>query len=62
MQHNDFREVVNTKTYECYASTKDGNKRKYQWDNTNKLLGVDGFNGVKTGVTDAAGPCLAASY
>ncbi len=62
MQDSEFREVVKTKTYECYGVMADGNKRRYQWDNTNKLLGVEGFNGVKTGVTDAAGPCLTASY
>jgi D-alanyl-D-alanine carboxypeptidase (penicillin-binding protein 5/6) len=26
------------------------------------MLGVDGYNGVKTGITDAAGPCLASCY
>lgn len=36
--------------------------RSYRWENTNKLLGTSYFNGVKTGITDAAGPCLAASY
>ena len=35
--------------------------REFSWTNTNKLLGK-GFNGVKTGVTPAAGPCLAASF
>lgn len=30
-------------------------------DNTNVLLGVDGFNGLKTGFTDEAGACLIAS-
>ena len=34
----------------------------YQWLNTNRLLGLDGFIGTKTGITDAAGPCLAACY
>ena len=31
------------------------------WKNTNKLLDK-GFQGIKTGITDAAGPCLASSY
>lgn len=31
------------------------------WKNTNKLLSV-GFYGVKTGITDKAGPCLSAAY
>jgi D-alanyl-D-alanine carboxypeptidase len=30
------------------------------WENTNKML-KEGWNGVKTGVTPNAGPCLAAS-
>jgi D-alanyl-D-alanine carboxypeptidase (penicillin-binding protein 5/6) len=28
------------------------------WRNTNQLLGIEGFIGVKTGTTDAAGACL----
>jgi D-alanyl-D-alanine carboxypeptidase len=31
------------------------------FENTNRLL-EDGFEGIKTGITDSAGPCLAASY
>ena len=31
------------------------------WENTNKLL-YHGFNGIKTGNTSEAGPCLASSY
>ena len=34
----------------------------YEWLNTNKLLDVKGFNGCKTGITEAAGPCLAAAF
>lgn len=34
----------------------------YKWINTNKLLGIDGWIGTKTGITDAAGPCLAACF
>ena len=26
------------------------------------MLDVNGFNGAKTGITEAAGPCLAATY
>jgi len=32
------------------------------WCNTNLLLSKKYYNGLKTGITDAAGPCLAASY
>jgi len=33
-----------------------------QWENTNFLLQYAGYNGLKTGITEAAGPCLSASY
>lgn len=33
----------------------------YTWKNTNKLLDK-GFIGIKTGITDTAGPCLASAY
>lgn len=36
------------------------NERSLTWRNTNKLL-KNGFYGLKTGITDTAGPCLAAS-
>jgi D-alanyl-D-alanine carboxypeptidase len=31
---------------------------RMSWLNSNKLLGIDGFYGVKTGITQTAGPCL----
>ena len=34
----------------------------YNWTNTNRLLGIDGFSGVKTGITEAAGACLASCF
>jgi len=34
----------------------------YEWENTNRMLGVPGFIGCKTGVTPAAGPCFAGCY
>ena len=34
----------------------------YNWVNSDKLLGIDGYIGVKTGITEAAGPCLASCY
>ena len=36
--------------------------RTFKWYNTNNMLNFPGYNGLKTGVTDAAGPCLSASY
>ncbi len=32
------------------------------WQNTNKLLEAPGFFGIKTGVTDTAGPCLCTAF
>ena len=35
-----------------------GYQRPVAWKNTNRLLGIEGFHGVKTGTTTAAGACL----
>lgn len=61
MQDPIVRDIVNKSTYECKGRDIYDESRDYMWTNTNKLLGK-GFNGVKTGVTPAAGPCLAASF
>lgn len=61
LKNSLFLQIVNTKTYECYIKNfRINNVRKEVWINTNKLL-EKGFTGVKTGVTDAAGPCLTTS-
>jgi len=39
----------------------DGKTRNVVWKNTNVLLGTEGYDGVKTGTTTAAGNCLVAS-
>jgi D-alanyl-D-alanine carboxypeptidase (penicillin-binding protein 5/6) len=31
------------------------------WKNTNRLLSIDGYHGVKTGTTTPAGACLVSS-
>jgi D-alanyl-D-alanine carboxypeptidase len=36
--------------------------RHFLWENTNYMLRHPGYNGLKTGITEAAGPCLSASY
>ncbi len=38
-----------------------GHARNVAWSNTNKLLDIEGYDGVKTGTTNAAGACLVAS-
>lgn len=37
-------------------------KRTVKWLNTNKLLSLDHCEGIKTGITPTAGPCMAASF
>ena len=37
-------------------------RRKYKWENTNYMLRQHNYNGLKTGITEAAGPCVSASY
>lgn len=39
----------------------DGQTRNVVWRNTNRLLDTEGYDGVKTGTTTAAGNCLVAS-
>lgn len=55
-----FKELVGTKSYTVKKGTN-GNKRTYKWYNTHLMLGQRGINGIKTGVTPAAGPCLCTS-
>lgn len=56
-----FRQVVGTKIFRVTKNDTNKNKRSYTWENTQRLLWQKGVNGVKTGVTDTAGPCLATS-
>ena len=56
-----FRDIVNARKHTCVISNKKRPDRTVTWENTNKLLWLPGFDGVKTGVTDAAGPCLCSS-
>lgn len=53
-----IKKITSTKQKEI--STIDG-KKIYSVSNLNKLLGVDGINGIKTGYTDEAGGVLATS-
>ncbi len=51
---------MKTKTYSTIIKDHNGfSERTLTWRNTNKLL-KNGFEGIKTGITDTAGPCLAA--
>lgn len=61
MKDERFRAYVGTRRHECEVTEPGGGKRKVVWANTNKLLDVEGYEGVKTGTTAAAGNCLVAS-
>ncbi len=56
-----FRKYVGTREYACDVTGADGKKRPVTWENTNRLLGTEGYDGVKTGTTTPAGACLIAS-
>jgi D-alanyl-D-alanine carboxypeptidase (penicillin-binding protein 5/6) len=56
-----FREYVGTRQRRCEVVGKGGEKREVVWENTNRLLGIEGYDGVKTGTTTPAGSCLVAS-
>jgi D-alanyl-D-alanine carboxypeptidase (penicillin-binding protein 5/6) len=59
MSNKQFAQIVSTKQYYCVCPETG---REFRWKNTHKLLEEDGWCGVKTGVTPAAGPCLASCY
>jgi D-alanyl-D-alanine carboxypeptidase (penicillin-binding protein 5/6) len=56
-----FREIVATPQRGATVSGPGGYKRNVSWKNTNHLLGIEGYDGVKTGTTTAAGACLVSS-
>jgi serine-type D-Ala-D-Ala carboxypeptidase (penicillin-binding protein 5/6) len=53
-----LREVVGTRQRGCQVTGATGYQRNVLWKNTNQLLGTEGYFGMKTGTTDAAGACL----
>lgn len=56
-----FRACVATRKHGCKVTGPGGYRRNVVWANTNQLLAVDGYGGVKTGTTKAAGACLVSS-
>ena len=59
-KNNNFRNVMNAQThrYYLYRVEESGTVREPKhWDNTNILL-AEGWQGIKTGQTNAAGGCL----
>jgi D-alanyl-D-alanine carboxypeptidase len=53
-----FKKVVRCKYFELPKMPSEGRSRTYKWENTNKLLENPNVEGVKTGITQSAGPCL----
>jgi D-alanyl-D-alanine carboxypeptidase len=61
MRFSLFSEIVKKQKYSCTGQDLFGNNKTFTWKNTNKLL-AKGFNGLKTGITSSAGPCLVSNY
>ncbi|MEL6106135.1 MAG: serine hydrolase [Planctomycetota bacterium] len=58
MRFELFRKIVGTRQYGCVVQGERGYRRNVVWKNTNQLLGIEGYEGIKTGTTSAAGACL----
>jgi len=61
LQSPRFRGYVRTRRHGCKLDSATGYTRNIVWKNTNHLLPIEGYNGVKTGTTPAAGACLVSS-
>lgn len=58
MQQPLFRKYVGAMQHGCTVTGSSGYRRNLIWRNTNRLLKTEGFHGIKTGTTNAAGSCL----
>lgn len=58
LQLERFRTLVTTRQHGTRVTGSGGYQRDLVWKNTNRLLAIDGYDGVKTGTTEAAGACL----
>lgn len=60
--HPVFCQVIDTKKYKCASRVIPNHV--YKWDNTNLMLWDKSkcYHGVKTGITQSAGPCLSVNY
>lgn len=56
-----FRSYVSCREHHSKVRTPGGSEREVIWKNTNQLLGIEGYDGVKTGTTNQAGSCLVSS-
>ncbi|HTI49630.1 MAG TPA: D-alanyl-D-alanine carboxypeptidase family protein, partial [Planctomycetaceae bacterium] len=57
-RHALFREIAATRQHNVEVVGRDGKRRTLTWKNTNRLLAIAGYSGVKTGYTRSAGSCL----
>lgn len=53
-----FRKIVATPQRGYTVDSVSGYQRNVVWQNTNQLLRTEGYDGIKTGTTNAAGSCL----
>ena len=53
-----YCQYINTRQHGCTLVGAGGYQRNIVWKNTNQLLGIEGYRGIKTGTTSAAGACL----
>lgn len=60
MQDPLFREIVKTQQHTGKIHQPKGKQRSITWKNSNKLLPLGDYHGIKTGMTNAAGYCLLA--
>lgn len=58
MQQPLLKKIVATRQHGYTVEGPGGYKRNLVWRNTNRLLRTEGYLGVKTGTTSAAGACL----
>lgn len=62
MNNEIFREIVKCQEFTADITQKNGKQRQTLWENTNKLLAKKDCQGIKTGITPNAGPCLCSSF
>jgi serine-type D-Ala-D-Ala carboxypeptidase (penicillin-binding protein 5/6) len=54
----EFRDLVRVRQFATVVTGSSGYMRIVAWKNTNRLLDIPGYQGIKTGTTEAAGACL----
>lgn len=59
-RHKILQDCANCRQHGCRLSGPGGFHRNIVWKNSNKLLEIEGYQGLKTGTTTAAGSCLIA--